>query len=181
LPIDILIICTANRCRSPIAEAVLRRRLEERGIAATVSSAGLLPPGYPAMDDAVATAAEVGLDLAGHLSRTVTRELVVGADLVIAMERQHVVDLAVLAPDVWPKIFQLRDLVRRAEAAGRPARDRPLGDWLAELGAGRTPATVFAAPLADDIPDPVAGPRSAYDQTRQVLDELLTRLAALLR
>jgi protein-tyrosine-phosphatase len=163
-----------------MAEVLLQRRLGERGIDATVSSAGFLPEGYPAMDDAVASVADAGLDLAGHTSTTVTRELLGSADLVIAMERQHVVDLAVLSPDAWPRIFQVRDLVRRAENAGRRAPDRPIRDWLAELGAGRTPADVLTEPLADDIPDPVAGPRSGYDLTRQILDDLLTRLVVLI-
>jgi protein-tyrosine-phosphatase len=158
---------------------LLRRRLDERGIDATVGSAGFLAEGYPATDDAVAVAADDGLDLAGHVSRTVTRDLLRSADLLIAMERQHVIDLAVLAPDTWPRIFQLRDLLRRAQAVGRRSPDRPFEDWLAELGAGRTPADVFANPLADDIADPVTGPRSGYDATRQLLDDLLTRLAAL--
>jgi len=179
--VEILIVCTANRCRSPIAEVILRRRLDERGISAAVSSAGFLEPGWPAADDAVATAAEIGLDLAGHLSRTATAEMVEAADVVIAMERRHVIDLAVLAPGVWPKIYQLRDLVRRAEAAERRGAEQPLEVWLAELGTGRVPASVFSQPASDDIADPVAGPRSAYDSTRVVLDELLSRLADRLR
>jgi protein-tyrosine phosphatase len=174
-------VCTANRCRSPIAEAILRQRLAERHVTATVGSAGFLAPGYPATDEAVATAADVGFDLAGHRSRIVTPELVGAADLVIVMERQHVVELAGLAPTSWRRAFPLRDLVRRAEASGGRARDQPFDAWLAGLGAGRTPTTVLAAPLADDIADPVGRPRPDYDRTRQVLDELLTRLAVLIR
>ena len=38
--IDILILCTGNTCRSPMAEALLRATLADRGIEARVSSAG---------------------------------------------------------------------------------------------------------------------------------------------
>jgi protein-tyrosine phosphatase len=163
-----------------MAEVLLRHRLAERQIAAAIGSAGFLASGEPAMDEAVAAVAEWGFDLTGHRSRTVTLELARSADLIIAMERQHVVDLALLAPDAWARAFQLRDLVRRAEASGRRGRDQLLGPWLAEIAKGRTPATVLAAPIADDIADPVGGPRPEYDRTREVLNELLTRLAALM-
>lgn len=163
-----------------MAEVLLRQRLDERHVTAGIDSAGFLAAGYPAMDDAVEAAAERGLNLVGRYSQTVTPELIGAADLVIAMERQHVVELAQLAPTAWPRVFQLGDLVRRAEASGGQARDQPFDAWLAELGADRTPATVLAAPLSDDIDDPVGGPRSGYDRTWQVLDELLTRLAGLI-
>ena len=39
-PIDVLFVCTGNICRSPMAEGLLRQRLETRGIPAHVHSAG---------------------------------------------------------------------------------------------------------------------------------------------
>ena len=97
-----------------MAEVLLRLRLDERHVTAGIDSAGFLAAGYPAMDDAVEAAAERGLNLVGRYSQTVTPERIGAADLVIAMERQHVVELAQLAPTAWPRVFQLRDLVRRA-------------------------------------------------------------------
>jgi protein-tyrosine phosphatase len=163
-----------------MAEVLLRRRLAERNVTASVDSAGFLGAGHPAVDEAIEAAAAMGLNLVGRYSQTVTPELIAAADLIIAMERQHVVELAALAQSAWPRVFQLRDLVRRAETAGRRARDEPFAAWLAELGAARTTATVLTAPLSDDIDDPMGGPRSGYDRTWQLLDELLTRLAGLI-
>jgi protein-tyrosine-phosphatase len=180
---SILIVCTANRCRSPMAEALLRRRLDERGIVAHVTSAGFLDPGLPAMEDAVETMAEDGYDLSAHRSRTATAGMVTDADLVVAMTHRHVIDLTVMVPDVWPSIFQLTDLVRRAESLGE-SRTESFAGWLAAVGRGRTRAGLLTAgqiaSQQDDIADPVGQPRPAYDRTKQRLDHLVTRLAGLL-
>jgi protein-tyrosine phosphatase len=163
-----------------MAEAILRRRLDQRDIKAEVASAGFLAPGYPAMDEAVATMAEDGFDLSGHLSRGVTREALTAADLVIGMTRQHLLELVLEVPDEWSHLFQLRDLVRRAEAVGRRPPGQSFDSWIAAVGDGRTRAGFLASPVTDDIPDPVGEPLAAYQRTRRTLDELLTRLAAVL-
>ncbi len=74
-----------------MAEALLARLLEAAGVPAEVRSAGTLPwCGGPAHPDAQATAAAAGLDLSGHQARSVTEELVAWADIVLGMERAHV-------------------------------------------------------------------------------------------
>jgi protein-tyrosine-phosphatase len=89
---EILIVCTANRGRSPISEAILRRLLEERGITdVRVSSAGLSAyeldrAGLPADPRSAAVCDRHGLDLSGHVSRPVTPELIESVDLVVVME-----------------------------------------------------------------------------------------------
>jgi protein-tyrosine phosphatase len=163
-----------------MAELLLRHRLEERGVAATVASAGFLSAGWPATDEAIAVMAEVGFDLSSHRSRTVTPTLVEGADLVIAMTRQHVVDLVLMAPDNWARVFQLGDLARRATRAGRRSPEQPWAAWLDAIGGHRSRADLVSALLEDDIPDPVGQPRAAYGRTRGLLDELLSALARLM-
>jgi protein-tyrosine phosphatase len=163
-----------------MAEAILRRRLEQRGVPAGVASAGFLSPGYPAMDEAIATMAAEGFDLTGHGSRLVTRELATAADLVIGMTRQHVIELVLEVPDGWSHLFQIGDLVRRAEAVGRRTPEQPFDVWLTAVGAGRTRAGLLSSRLEDDIADPVGEPPAAYQRTWRSLDNLLTRLAAVL-
>jgi hypothetical protein len=46
-PIRILVVCTANRCRSPVAEVLLWKALVVEGVPAVVRSAGFLEPGVP--------------------------------------------------------------------------------------------------------------------------------------
>src|SRR5467141_2337045 len=87
----ILLVCTGNICRSPLAEALLRRTLEQRGVdGVSVTSAGTGAwDGAPASEGAYLVGLERGLDLSGHRARLLTRELVVEADLILTMARHH--------------------------------------------------------------------------------------------
>jgi protein-tyrosine phosphatase len=91
-----------------MAEVLLRRHLEQAGVDATVSSAGLLRGGVAATDHGVAAMADRGLDLSRHASRRIDADMLERADLVIAMARQHVREAAVLVPGVLSKTFTLK-------------------------------------------------------------------------
>jgi protein-tyrosine-phosphatase len=51
--VQILTLCTANQCRSPMAEVLLQRALDQRGVLATVASAGSMRGGVPVSDGSV--------------------------------------------------------------------------------------------------------------------------------
>lgn len=176
-----LLLCTANQCRSPMAEGLLARRLGEAGVRASVSSAGLMRGGAPATAHAVRTVARRGVDLSGHRSRTLAPELVEGADLVLGMTREHVREAVVLVPHALAKAFTLKELVARAEMAGRRRADESLADWLGRAGAGRRASDLLGATSDPelDIADPVGGPASAYERTAAEIDELVERLVEL--
>jgi protein-tyrosine phosphatase len=173
---DVLFICTANQSRSPIAAELLRRRLAERGVdGVRVASAGLLQGGAPA--SAAARAALDGLD--GHVSRRITPTLVGGADLVVGLCREHVREVAVLAPGTLRRAFTLKELVRRAEVVGPRAPGEPLGSWLDRVGAGRRATDLIDADELDDVADPTGGPPEGWARTIEELDGLTGRLAEL--
>lgn len=172
----ILFVCTANRCRSPMAAAILRALLDAHGIAGVeVASAGLLPGGAPATADAVAV---VGA-LAGHVSRTVSGDMVATADLVVGMTREHVRELAVAFEGCFPRVFTLKELVRRAEAVGPRAPGETPAAWLGRVGSGRSPLDLLGASPDDDIDDPVGRPRAVYRRTAEELEQLLGRFVGL--
>lgn len=87
----IVCVCTGNTCRSPMAAALLRRALDKRGREdILVESAGLAAGATaPASEYALAAAAEIGLDLSGHLSRPFTPALAAGAARIVAMTAGH--------------------------------------------------------------------------------------------
>lgn len=177
--VRILVVCTANQCRSPMAEVLLRRALAARGVVAEVTSAGSLPGGVPASQGSVAAMRRRGLDLTGHRSRPLAPEAVAPADLVVCMARRHCREVVVLHPPAWPRTFTLRELVRRGEEAGARGDGQALGDWLAELGRGRVRAALLSDDPADDVADPIGGPAAAYEATAAALEELVGRLVDL--
>jgi protein-tyrosine phosphatase len=123
MPGSILVVCTGNICRSPIAEGMLRAMLEERlGEAAPlVASAGTAGwDGRPATEEAVAAAADLGVDIAGHRARELGAEHIRAADLVIGMTEEHAEVVLALEPTAAERTFTLKELVRLLEAVPAP-------------------------------------------------------------
>jgi len=85
----ILVVCVGNICRSPMAEALLRRELRgQDGV--TVASAGLgALVGHPASEHSVELMDEMGEDITGHRARQIHPDMVRDADLVLVMEAGH--------------------------------------------------------------------------------------------
>jgi protein-tyrosine phosphatase len=178
--IDILLVCTANQCRSPMAEALLRRLFAPAGIGAQVGSAGLLPGGAPATPDAVATMAARGVDISDHVSRTLSPDMVRTTPLVLGMARLHVREACVLYGAPIERTFTLKEFVRRSEQAGGREADEAVAAWVGRVGAGRRSSDLVAEDPADDIADPVGRPRAEYEATADELEDLLTRFVGLL-
>lgn len=123
----LLLVCTGNTCRSPMAEAVVRAEAEARGLdGLEVRSAGTMASGGdPASRGAVQAAREVGLDLSGHGSSRLTTELVDWADLVLCMAPSHRMDVEQVAPAA-PTLLMTQFLPEDHPLHGRPVSD-PVG------------------------------------------------------
>jgi protein-tyrosine-phosphatase len=99
-PFRLVLLCTGNTCRSPMAAAVFREELGSDADRVEVTSAGTAAwDGQPASAGASEAAARAGLDLAAHRSRRATAELLRGADLVLVMEREHLRAAVALGAD----------------------------------------------------------------------------------
>ena len=91
-PYNLLFICTGNTCRSPMAAAIARFAIRERGWHhVDVRSAGVSAGAdAPATGTAQNVAAAHGLSLDEHRSQPLTAELVAWADMILAMSPSHV-------------------------------------------------------------------------------------------
>lgn len=162
-----------------MAEALLRDRLRRLGVDANVTSAGELPGGAPASGGSIRMMAARGLDLAGHVSRTVSIAELRRADLILAMARRHLRFAVGLAPEVFSRTFTVKELARRGSAIGPRRHGQSLADWLAAVHDGRTTAALLGDDRADDVADPIGKPDPAYAVTARELETLLDTVVAL--
>jgi protein-tyrosine phosphatase len=180
--VSVLVVCTANIARSPLAAAMLAASLDGSGL--TVASAGTEAlPGYPAAEASQRLAAVRGLDLRGHRSRPVTDELIRDADLVLTMSERHRDRCAPLAAGAGARVFTLRELVRLLGAVERgPALlEVPPDDpaerlaWMVERAHLARPAAL-PAKRREDVRDPIRAPWPAWLEMGATLDGLLARV-----
>jgi protein-tyrosine phosphatase len=149
----LLMVCTGNTCRSPMAEMLARQiiaerlkcgldDLEDRGV--MVASAGTAAmQGGCAAPQAVDVMADIGLDLSRHETQLMSERLVRHADVILTMTRGH--RDAILAR--WPDAASRTHLLSAGDA---------------------------------DVCDPIGGPREEYQRCAdQIKSELVERLTSL--
>jgi protein-tyrosine phosphatase len=145
---SVLLVCTANICRSPMAEAIFRARLGD--VFKTIASAGVHadPRGGPVDARAAAALArhQYSLDRKWR-SRRVDLDRLGQYDLVLAMEVEHVA------------------LLRGKAAPEHHARIRLLTDFVPELS-------------GQDVPDPYFGPVAGFDTVIGMIERAAHRLLA---
>jgi protein-tyrosine-phosphatase len=124
MPFRVLFVCSGNTCRSPLAEAVARRLVEEEGHPAfEISSAGTFAmEGGCASSGSLEVARENGLDLESFSTRRLTGEILDEVDLVLVMEPGHRSGVLSLSPVADTKTKLL------GEIAGAKGSDAAVAD-----------------------------------------------------
>lgn len=179
----ILVVCTGNVCRSPIAEGMLRAALTERlgRDAPQVRSAGTMGwVGSAADPNSVQAAVELGVDLSEHRASALAADDVREADLLLGMGAEHARAAIELDPDARTKTFTLTELVRLLErlppaGAGDPAR--VVRDRVAAASALRA-REGSGDRYDDDVVDPLGMPLETFRWVARELDGLCRRLVA---
>lgn len=126
----ILFVCTANQCRSPMAEGLMRRKLEREGRAGEIrtASAGVdALDGCRATENSIQAMAARGIDISGHRSRATTDRILQDAALILTMERAHANVLQALFPAHAERVHLLAQMTGLesdvADPVGSPLED----------------------------------------------------------
>jgi protein-tyrosine-phosphatase len=174
----VLFVCTANQCRSPMAEALAAQEIRRRGLHLEVASCGVRAvPGIPMTPAAEEALRRRDVHVEPHLSRAFDLDLAERADLITTMERDHLLSIAEHGMEPLSRTFPLRELVRIGTAR---EPDEPVRTWALRMDAERPPGQALRVDPADDVADPIGRSARHYRRCASDLAELVDRLLDLL-
>ena len=141
-PIGILMVCLGNICRSPMAEGVLRARLEEAGLGSQVkvdsAATGTSHLDHPPDERAIACAGKHGVDISAQRARRLVAEDFDEFDVILCADRTILHDARIRKPRTAHAQVEL------------------MLEW---SGIGRK-----------DVPDPYYGSTRDFDQAWKLVD-----------
>jgi len=99
-----MFVCVGNICRSPMAEALLKKQRPQLNV---FSSGIAAPIGKPAAPFSVELMLEKNIDLHEHRSQQISSELISDSDLILAMEQRHIDSIHSKFPEARGKVHLL--------------------------------------------------------------------------
>lgn len=184
-PFTVLFVCTANQCRSPLAENLFRASLNRLDVDWAVTSAGVITKDGNAMHArAAAVLDERGVAHAGWASQRLTAARVAAADLVLTAEMAHRQTVVTMQPAAVRYSFTLLQFSRLLALS--PAGDEPAMNQDAGLELIRRAELARSRPQSRDehqleLADPIGEPIDAFRRTADTIEEALLVIEHALR
>ncbi|AIS51357.1 sugar-phosphate isomerase, RpiB/LacA/LacB family [Thermoanaerobacter kivui] len=109
----VLFVCTGNTCRSPMAEGLFNAQAKALGKDFKAKSAGVFAPeGFSASQEAIKVLKEdYNIDISNHKSKSLTRQDVEQADLILTMSNSHKRSILMQYPEYSHKVFTIKEFV----------------------------------------------------------------------
>jgi len=184
--VTVLHVCMGNICRSPMAERLMRHRLDEAfgAAAAEVRCAGAGTYGGHAGEGmnppAARVLAEQGVDPSDFAATALQPGLALSADLILTATADHVRTVGRLAPSAAPRAFALFEFAALADRVGPVAAPTPGAAVLALTAAAGQARAATGAQVGADVPDPWGEPLDVFRATRDLIDDAVVRIVAAL-
>jgi protein-tyrosine-phosphatase len=182
----ILLVCTGNTCRSPMAEAMLKDMAARAGKHVEVRSAGVgAIDGYPVSPHAAQTLRRRNLPVPGP-SQALSAQQIAWADVILAMTSSHKRTIIQRHPDAAGKTYTLKELAYRGDMLMDEVAEaeRLYTEWQIRQSMGQDLEEADRLRLMElqhkipdfDIADPFGGPLAAYEQSANEISEALQRI-----
>lgn len=188
----ILTVCSGNVCRSPVAEQVLRARLTDVDDIEVESSGFVALVGEGMPPQAQQLAVSLGATPAPHTARQLSEEQILGADLVLAMSREHRREIVTLVPKASRYTVTIREFARLSagldawdllDIAALPEKQvsKRLGALVELIASRRGQVDPPDSPDDDDIVDPYKQSDERYALTGSQLGPALDEVHRMIR
>lgn len=177
----VLLVCTGNICRSPMAEGLLADRSTRLlGGAIRVRSAGTYARRANApMPEAQQAARDLGVDISGLHSDPLDDEMVRSADIVLTMTTEQRDEVLGLVPEARERTFTLKEIVLLLAALPAPPRPATRETLLLRVAEAHELRERGTTPVADeDVSDPLGMSVETYRAVAWEIDSLVDGLVS---